>query len=138
MAIEALACFKFCINVLARIVHTPPAAAPETGLSPALRSGGLPRRTSSTPRSSDLRAPWIQARLRPANSAATGDRRSRGRRLATDGCEICGLAARFDASCRTAEASWPPRLGRVRALVPVARAVLAMAILALAPPAARG
>jgi type IV secretory pathway VirJ component/protein-S-isoprenylcysteine O-methyltransferase Ste14 len=65
-------------RILARSSHTPPAATPETGLSPALRSVGLPRRTSSTPPSSDLRAPWIQARLR---------------RLATDACENCGLGA---------------------------------------------
>ena len=48
------------------------------GLSPALHSAGLSRRTSSTPRSSDLRAPWIQAHLRL---------------LATSAREKSGLAA---------------------------------------------
>jgi hypothetical protein len=51
-------------RALAAISHTPSAAAPEMGLSPAVPSAVLPRRTSSTPRSSDLRAPWIQAHLR--------------------------------------------------------------------------
>jgi dipeptidyl aminopeptidase/acylaminoacyl peptidase len=43
-------------------------------------------------------------------------------------------AARFDPPCRKADPIRPPRPGRVRALVPVARVALVAAILALAPP----
>jgi hypothetical protein len=72
--------------MLAPISHRPSTAAPAAG-----RSVGLSRRTSSTPDGRPVsseragtspgagRAPWIQAHLRPAGSAANGG--SGGRRL---------------------------------------------------------
>jgi hypothetical protein len=81
--VPALCATAWCLAMLARISHTPSAAPPESGLSPALRSVGLPRRTSSTPRASDLRAPWIQATLQ---------------RLATSARERCGLAGSVQAA----------------------------------------
>src|SRR5437588_2494791 len=60
-------------------------------MSPALRSVGRRRRTSSTPQPSAPRAPLIHASFATCKECRHGG--SAGRRLATSACEKCGLGS---------------------------------------------